>query len=95
MGKNYTKLSDEELDQERLKVWGNVLRPVSEIGREAVIRELVWYDRYCLKEGLIDHYYDGQGRLMVACKRGAKARSKKRLYNYKGGDAISPDTKKE
>lgn len=45
MGWHYENLTDEELQKIATLRFGEMLRPVSEIGREAVIEELKAYDR--------------------------------------------------
>jgi hypothetical protein len=45
MGWQYDNLSNEELQRIAIARFGCVLRPLKEIGREAVIRELKAHDR--------------------------------------------------
>lgn len=49
---NYKALDDQVLQNLAQDRFGNVLKPLSEIGREAIIKELQAYDRFQrLKEG--------------------------------------------
>ena len=45
MGWHYENLTDEELQRIAAARFGKVLKPISEIGREAVIDELKAFDR--------------------------------------------------
>ena len=44
--KIYDNLTNEELQRIAVARFGNVLRPLKEIGRESVIEELKAYDRF-------------------------------------------------
>lgn len=46
MGWHYENLTNEELQRIAIARFGNVLRPLREIGREAVIDELKSHDRF-------------------------------------------------
>jgi hypothetical protein len=46
MGWHYENLKNEELQRIAFTRFGNVLRPLKEIGREAVIEELKKYDEF-------------------------------------------------
>lgn len=46
MGWHYENLTDEEIQNIAKTRFGEVLRPLSEIGRESVIEELKAYDRF-------------------------------------------------
>ena len=46
MGWHYENLKNEELQRIAIARFGNVLRPLKEIGRKAVIKELKKHDRF-------------------------------------------------
>jgi hypothetical protein len=46
IGLHYENLTDEEIQNVAKARFGEVLRPLSEIGRESVIEELEAYDRF-------------------------------------------------
>jgi hypothetical protein len=46
MGLHYENLTDKEIQNIAKARFGEVLRPLSEIGRESVIEELEAYDRF-------------------------------------------------
>jgi len=50
MGWHYENLKNEELQRIAIARFGNVLRPLKEIGREAVIKELKQYDKFLVME---------------------------------------------
>ena len=43
---NYNALTDEQLQAFATNIFGKILKPLSEIGRDAVIKELKAYDRF-------------------------------------------------
>lgn len=52
MGWRYENLKNRELQRIAISRFGNALRPLKEIGREAVIKELRKYDKFLeIKEG--------------------------------------------
>ena len=52
MGWHYENLKNEELQRIAISRFGNVLRPLKEIGREAVIKELKQHDKFLvMKKG--------------------------------------------
>jgi hypothetical protein len=50
MGWHYENLENEELQRIAIARFGNVLRPLKEIGREAVIKKLKQYDKFLVME---------------------------------------------
>ena len=50
MGWHYENLKNEELQRIAIARFGNVLRPLKKIGREAVIEELKKYDKFLVME---------------------------------------------
>lgn len=54
------QLDNIALDAQRKKVFGEVLRPVAEIGRKAVIDELNRYYDFCAYKRFIKNHYNKQ-----------------------------------
>ena len=50
MGWHYENLKNKELQRIAIARFGNELRPLKEIGREAVIKELEQYDKFLVME---------------------------------------------